>query len=157
LAEALIGDPAPASSLTRRGQAVRLAATVLAGACVAYGTVAGSEKMFPAGPMTQYAFYVAPNGRVESIQVYADTTAGTHVAVDLSPRGIGIKRADIEIQLPAIERNPALLREIAVAQRRLHPDQPQYTKLFVVDTVVLLRDRVPQPSRQVVLASWTVT
>lgn len=128
----------------------------MAAACVLYGTVAGAEKMFPAGPMTQYAFYVPPNGRVESIQVFADTTAGAHVPVHLSPSGVGVKRADIEIQLPAIERDPSLLRTLAVAQRRLHPDQPQFVKLYVVDTVIPLRDRVPQPSYTKVLAVWTV-
>jgi hypothetical protein len=143
--------------LTRRGRVLRLAATAAAGAAVVYGTVTGAEKMFPAGPMTQYAFYVAPDGKVDSIQVFADTTAGTRVPVHLSPSGVGIKRADIEIQLPAIERNPSLLRTIAVAQRRLHPDQPQYVRLYVVDTVIPLRHRVPQPARTVVLVTWTVT
>src|SRR3954468_19564196 len=118
--------------------------------------------MFPAGPMQQYAFYVDPKGRVDSIQVFADTTAGTHVPGHLSPSGVGIKRADIEIQLPAIERNPSLLRTVAhpppiehtppvlrpgpPPQRRLHPDQPQYVRLYVVDTIIPLHNRVPQPS-----------
>ena len=150
-------EPAATLTLTRRGRALRLAAAAAAGVAILYGTVTGAEKMFPAGPMTQYAFYVAPNGQVDSIQVFADTTAGTHVPVHLSPSGVGIKRADIEIQLPAIERNPSLLRTIAVAQRRLHPDQPQYVRLYVVDTVVPLRHRVPQPARTVVLVTWTVT
>jgi hypothetical protein len=148
--------PEPAVELTGRGRVLRLTATVLAGAAVVYGTVAGAEKMFPAGPMTQYAFYVAPNGQVESIQVFADTTTGTHVAVHLSPSGVGIKRADIEIQLPAIRRDPSLLRTIAVAQRRLHPDQPQYVRLYVVDTIIPLHNRVPQPSSTRVLVTWTV-
>jgi hypothetical protein len=153
------GEPVPAATLTlvRRGRLLRLAATVAAGAAIVYGTGTGAEKMFPAGPMTQYAFYVAPGGQVDSIQVFADTTAGTHVPVHLSPSGVGIKRADIEIQLPAIERDPSLLRTIAVAQRRLHPDQPQYVRLYVVDTVIPLRHRVPQPSRTEVLVTWTVT
>ena len=89
--------------------------------------------------------------------MFADTTAGTHVPVHLSPSGVGITRADIEIQLPAIERDPSLLRTIAVAQRRLHPDQPQYVPLYVVDTVIPLRDRVPQPSRTEALVTWDVT
>ena len=107
--------------------------------------------------MTQYAFYVAPNGQVHSIQVYADTTAGTYVEVPLTSTGVGIKRSEIELQLPAIKKNPAILRAIAEAQRRLHPDQPQYTKLFVVDTVTPLRDRVPQPTQRLLVTSWTVT
>jgi hypothetical protein len=148
---------AQALPLTGRGRVLRLVMTAAAGAAIVYGTVTGAEKMFPAGPMTQYAFYVAPDGQVESIQVFADTTAGTHVPVHLSPSGVGIKRADIEIQLPAIERNPSLLRTIAVAQRRLHPGQPQYVRLYVVDTIIPLHNRVPQPSRTEVLVSWTVT
>jgi hypothetical protein len=150
------GSPQPLA-LSRLGRVWRLVATALAAGAIVYGTVTGAEKMFPAGPMTQYAFYVAPDGRVDSIQVFADTTTGTHVPVHLSPSGVGIKRADIEIQLPAIERDPSLLRSIAVAQRRLHPDQPQYVRLYVVDTVIPLRHRVPQRSRTQVLVTWTVT
>ena len=146
-----------AESLSKRGRTLRLIATAGAAGAICYGTVGGAEKMFPAGPMTQYAFYVAPNGQVDSIQVFADTTAGTYVPVHLSPSGIGVKRADIEIQLPAIERDPSLLRALAVAQRRLHPDQPQYVRLYVVDTVIPLRDRVPRPSYRKVLVTWSVT
>lgn len=142
--------------LSPGGRRRRLAATAAAGAAVLYGTVAGAEKMFPAGPMTQYAFYVAPDGRVDSVQVFADTTAGTYMPVHLSPAGVGIKRADVEIQLPAIERDPSRLRSIVVAQRRLHPDQPQYVRLYVVDTIRPLHDRVPGPPRRVVLVTWTV-
>ena len=148
---------APTDQLPRAGRVWRLVVTAAAAAAILYGTITGAEKMFPAGPMTQYAFYVAPDGQVDSIQVFADTTAGTHVPVHLSPSGVGIKRADIEIQLPAIEKNPALLRTIAVAQRRLHPDQPQYVRLYIVDTIIPLRHRVPQPSRTEVLVTWDVT
>jgi hypothetical protein len=147
----------PEQVLDARGRRWRLGVTAAAGVCILYGTVGGAEKMFPAGPMTQYAFYVDPDGQIESIQVYADTTAGTHVPVHLSPSGVGIKRADVEIQLPAIRRDPSLLRTIAVAQRRLHPDQPQYVRLYVVDTVTPLRHRVPQPAYTRVLATWTVS
>ena len=143
--------------LSRAGRTGRLLATAAAGAAIIYGTVTGAEKMFPAGPMSQYAFYVAPNGQIHSIQVFADTTVGTHVPVHLSPSGVGIKRADIEIQLPAIEKDPSLLRTIAVAQRRLHPDQPQYVRLYVIDTVIPLRDRVPQRSHTDLLVTWDVT
>jgi hypothetical protein len=149
-------DLAQGLSLGRAARIRRLVATIVGATCIAYGTVAGAEKMFPAGPMTQYAFYVDPDGRIDSIQVFADTTAGTHVEVHLSNHGVGIKRADIEIQLPAIERDPSKLRTIAVAQHRLHPGQPQFTKLYVVDTVIPLKDRVPQHPYTVVLVEWSV-
>jgi hypothetical protein len=143
-------------SLGSVGRGWRLAATLAVLGCLGVGTVRGAEKMFPAGPMTQYAFYVSPNGSVDSITVTADTTAGTHVPVQLNPAGVGIKRADVEIQLPRIERDPSRLQAIADAQRRLHPHQPGFRKLYVVDTVVRLHDRVPGAKTARVLVTWTV-
>jgi hypothetical protein len=138
------------------GRAWRLLVTVIALGCLAYGTVRGAEKMFPAGPMTQYAFYISPNGSVDSITVWADTSVGTHVPVELNAHGVGIKRADIEIQLPRIERDPSRLQAIADAQRRLHPAQPGFTTLYVVDTGVRLHDRVPGAKTSRVLVTWLV-
>jgi hypothetical protein len=138
------------------GRRWRLTVTAVALGCVAFGTVHGAEKMFPAGPMTQYAFYVSPNGSVDSITVTADTTVGTHVPVELNAAGVGIKRADIEIQLPRIERDPSRLQAIADAQRQLHPSEPGYTELYVVDTGVRLQDRVPGAKTARVLVTWKV-
>jgi hypothetical protein len=142
--------------ISPRGRRVRAVVTVLALGGLAYGSTLGSNKDFPIGPMTQYAFYVAPDGVVKSTTVWADTTAGTHVHVGLDPQGVGVKRADIEAQLPEIVANPALLRTISTAQRRLHPHQPQYTKLYVVQTVYQLRDRVPVSHSTTTIATWTV-
>jgi hypothetical protein len=114
--------------------------------------VAGSEDMFPAGPMTQYAFYVDPNGEVISTVVEADTTAGTHVRVRLSEGGTGIRRASIEGRLPKILEDPSLLRAVAVGQQRLHPDKPQFVRLYVVNEVTPLVDgRVGDVERRVLV------
>ena len=139
-----------------RGRMVRAVVTVLALGGIAYGSIGGSNKLFPFGPMTQYAFYVSPDGVVKSTTVWADTTVGTHVHVRLDPQGVGVKRADVEAQLPAIVANPSLLRTISTAQRRLHPHQPQYTKLYVIQTVYQLRDRVPVSHTTSTIATWTV-
>jgi hypothetical protein len=143
--------------VTTRGRRVRAALTVVGLVALAYGSVLGDNKMFPIGPMTQYAFYVAPDGVVKSTSVWADTTDGTRVHVPLDPQGVGVKRADVEAQLPAIIAHPELLRTIATAQRRLHPHQPQYVRLFVMQTVFQLRDRVPVGHTTLTLAEWTVT
>jgi len=139
-----------------RGRLVRLVVTVLALGGIAYGSIGGSNKLFPFGPMTQYAFYVSPDGVVKSTTVWADTTAGTYVHVRLDPQGVGVKRADVEAQLPAIVANPSLLRTISTAQRRLHPNQPQFTKLYVIQTVYQLHDRVPSGYTRNTIATWTV-
>jgi hypothetical protein len=142
--------------LAGRGRTIRLGVTAAVLAALGYGTVAGHDGHFPVGPMVQYAFYVSPDGEIVSTTVEADTTAGAHVVVPLSPGGVGIKRASIEGQLTAILADPSLLRPIAVGQRRLHPRLPQYTRLYVVQNVTLLRDGGVAGHERRVLASWDV-
>jgi hypothetical protein len=144
-------------TLSRRGMRWRAVLTVAALGGLIYGSVAGSNHDFPFGPMTQYAFYVSPNGEVDSTTVWADTSAGTHVQVVLGGHGVGVKRADIEHQLREIVADPSLLRPIAVAQRRLHPSQPQYVKLYVMQRVYPLHNREPGTPFERTLATWTVT
>ena len=151
-----MGDVA-AGTLSRRGLMWRAVVTVAALGGLIYGSVAGSNKDFPIGPMTQYAFYVSPDGVVASTTVWADTDAGTHVKVVLGGHGVGIKRADIEHQLKEIVADPELLRPIATAQRRLHPDQPQYVRIYVMQRIYPLHNRVPGTPYDRTVATWTVT
>jgi hypothetical protein len=143
--------------LSRRGRAVRSVAAVVFIGLAAYGSVRGHDAMFPFGPMSQYDQYVPPDGTVGSITVWADTTAATRIKVPLDAAGVGVKRADIEAQLPKILADPSLLRTISTAQRRLHPKQPQYVRLFVIDTVTQLHDREPVGVTSRTLLTWDVT
>lgn len=143
--------------LGSNGRRVRLGVTAVVLACLGYGTVVGHDGLFPVGPMVQYAFYVSPNGEIASTTVEADTTTGTHVVVPLSSGGVGIKRASIEGQLTAILADSSLLRPVAVGQRRLHPGSPQYTRLYVVQTVAILHNGAIVERKRRVLASWDVT
>lgn len=152
---AAAADPA-AARLGRRGQLIRLATAAAIVGLASYGSLHGPEKMFPFGPMSQYDQYVAPDGTVGSVTVWADTTAGTHVQVPLDAGGVGVKRADIELQLSSIEADPSRLQALANAQRRLHPHQPQYVRLFVIDTVTQLRNREPVGTTTSTLAHWDV-
>jgi hypothetical protein len=144
-------------TLSRRGLTWRAVVTVAALGGLVYGSTAGSNKDFPIGPMTQYAFYVSPDGEVDSTTVWADTTAGTHVKVVLGGHGVGIKRADIEHQLREIIANPALLRPIATAQQRLHPTQPQYVRIYLQQRVYPLHNREPGRPFDRTLVIWDVT
>jgi hypothetical protein len=147
----------PGGQLSRRGRAVRAVVAVAFIGLAAYGSLRGHDAMFPFGPMSQYDQYVPPDGTVGSITVWADTTAGTHIQVPLDAGGIGVKRADIEAQLPKILADPSLLRTLSTAQRRLHPNQPQYVRLFVVDTVTQLHNREPVGKTSRTLLTWNVT
>jgi hypothetical protein len=60
-----------------------------------------------------------------------------------------MKRAEIEGQMPRIRRNPALLQGIADGQRRLHPDRPRLTRIYVVQEIkTLKRGKVVSTMRQ---------
>ena len=142
--------------LPAAGRRWRLTITVLVLAALGYGTVRGTDDLFPFGPLVQFAFSVDPDGEIRSTFMEADTTAGTHVQVRLSAKGVGIARAEIEGELTKIERDPSLLQGIADAQRRLHPAEPQFTRLYLVTDVTELRDGVAAGRRTETVATWTV-
>jgi hypothetical protein len=146
----------PASLVSRHGRAARAVVAAAIIGLAGYGSVRGHDAMFPFGPMSQYDQYVPPDGTVGSITVWADTTAGTHIKVELDPNGVGIKRADVEAQLPKILAQPDLLASISTAQRRLHPHQPQFVRLYVINTVTQLHNRVPAGTSSNTLLTWDV-
>lgn len=150
------GVEAPARRLGRLGLAWRAAVTVVALGALFWGSGWGSDDVFPAGPMVQYAFYVDPNGTISSNYIEADTTAGTRSKVRLSSEGVGIPRGEIEGQLRRIIADPSLLQAIADAQQRRHPSEPQFVKLYLMTDVTTLHNRVPGKVITKTLATWDV-
>ena len=148
--------PTAVERLPTTGRAWRLAATAAVLLALAYGTIWGADRHFPFGPMVQFAFSVDPNGQIRSVYIEADTTTGVRVQVPLTSEGVGIPRAEIEGQLPAIERDPSLLQAIALAQRRRHPDQPQFRRLYLMVDIIQLHDRRPGGREVNQLAVWDV-
>ena len=133
------------------------AATLAAGVGLAlYGSLAGTDDLWPFAPMTQFAFYVSPDGQIRAAYVDALTTEGRQVRVPLTATGVGVGRAEIEAQLSRIVRDPSLLQGLAVAQRRLHPDQPQYRRLILHERVTILRDGRAVLVRDETKAAWDV-
>lgn len=117
-----------------------LAAATVIGTLL-YTTSCGTDDDFPLGPMTQFAFSVKDDGgEIHSHWLEADTAAGTHVKLPMDAVGAGMKRAEIEGQMTRIVRDPSLLQGIADAQRRLHPDRPALTRIYLVHQVKTLRD-----------------
>lgn len=135
---------------------MRLAGSGLALCGLLYGTVWGTDDHFPFGPLTQYAFAADPDGTVPDLYIEADTTAGTRVKVALSPDGVGIVRAEIEGQLDAFRRDPSRLQGIAEAHRRLHPEEPRYTALYLRIRHTRLRDGVAVGDEVENVTEWVV-
>lgn len=148
----LTGEPRrlPAGSV-----AVRVAALLAVCGLAGYGTVRGNDDQWPFAPMSQFAFRVGPDDSIRSTYLLAWQADGQQVRVPLSTTGVGIGRAEIEGQLPDIERDPSLLGSVAVAARRLHPEWPAYVRLELRQQVTPLhRGRLGRP-HDVVLATWT--
>ena len=142
--------------LSGRGLAWR-AAVLAAGVGLAlYGSLVGTDDLWPFSPMTQFAFYVSPDGQIRAVYVAAVTTEGRQVRVPLNASGVGVGRAEIEAQLSQIMRDPSLLQSLAVAQRRLHPHQPQYRRLVVHEQVTILRGGRAVQTRDETKAEWDV-
>ena len=135
----------------------RAGALLVVTVLVTLGTARGVDDHWPFAPMSQFAFGVDLDADIRATYVEALTTEGTVVRVPLSPTGVGIGRAEVEGQLPSIVARPAKLQAIAVAQRRLHPDRPQYVRLWLRERVSDLVDGRVVSETDRTLAEWEVT
>lgn len=127
-------------TLTPWGRTARLLATLAAGALLLAGTAWGVDDHFPFGPFRMYSTapgpdQPAPDTRVEGV----DTTGAV---VSLTERSTGIRRAEIEGQLPAYESDPALLRKVADAYQARNPSAPA-----LVDVRIVIRNQGVRDSR----------
>ena len=139
--------------LTATGRRLRLAVTALVFGLLTAGTVLGQDDAFPFGPFRMYATRDSPDGTVVSTRVEAvDTTGRVLVVPDTAT---GLRRAEIEGQAGRFRTHPELLADLSRAHDRLHPHDPAYVEVRVVERHYRLRDSRPtgEQSEQVV-ASW---
>jgi hypothetical protein len=139
--------------LTATGRRVRLAVTVVVFGLLLAGSVAGQDDAFPFGPFRMYAARDDPDGVVLATRVEAvDATGRVLVVPD---RATGLRRAEIEGQARRFRADPALLAEISRAHDRLHPGQPAYDEVRVVERRYRLRDSRPTgEATEHVVAQW---
>ncbi|MDL4777300.1 MULTISPECIES: hypothetical protein [Thermomonosporaceae] len=145
------------SRLSRRARLWRslVAAAMIGG--LFYTSAYGADDDFPLGPMTQFAFSVKNDGgEIHSHWLEADTAAGRHVKLSMDAVGSGMKRAEIEGQMDRLTRDPSLLQGIADGQRRLHPDQPRLTRIYIVKQVRTLKHGKVVASTQQNRVVWNV-
>ncbi|MCW2571060.1 MAG: hypothetical protein JWO88_1118 [Frankiales bacterium] len=139
--------------LTAAGRRWRLAITVVVLALLLAGTLVGQDDAFPFGPFRMYATRDAPNGLVLSTRVEAVDATGRVLVVPDS--ATGLRRAEIEGQVARFRADPALLGEISRAHSRLHPSQPAYDEVRVVERRYRLEDSRPTGEQtDQVVAQW---
>jgi hypothetical protein len=118
------------------------------------GTFVGQDDAFPFGPFRMYATRDDPNGLVVSTRVEAvDSTGRVLVVPDTAT---GMRRAEIEGLGSRFRQRPELLADLSRAHDRLHPHEPTYDTVRVVERRYRLKSSRPTgATTETVVAQWT--
>lgn len=138
----------------RRGRALRLVVVTVVLGLLALGSWKADDDAFPVGPFVMFAFTTPPDGEVRSAAVEAVDTSGVRAPVQLEPEIVGLRRAELEGQIPRVIARPDLLGALADAHARLQPRAPAWQQVDLVERRVQLRNGRATGESTVVLASW---
>lgn len=142
--------------LTRAGRTARVVAVLVMGGLLTVGTFLGDDDAFPFGPLRMFSTSSNPNGAISVVALEARTQGGPWEPVPLSPRVVGLNRAEVEGQLDRFQADPELLEELSQARDRMYPGQPPWTALRLLRRSTVLEDRVPTGEvRETVLSEWS--
>lgn len=140
--------------ITAAGRRARVLLTLVLGALLLAGTLVGQDDDFPFGPLRMYATRDDPDGAVVALRVEAVDSRGRVLA--LPDSATGLRRAEIEGQAGRLVAAPDLLAALSLAHDRLHPDEPPYEVVQVVQSRMQLRDSRPTGEvHSAVLVRWT--
>lgn len=135
----------------------RLAVLATLTVLVTWGTVRGNDVDWPFAPMAQFAFRVGADDSIRSTFLQGGTADGAVYVVPMTSPTVGMGRAEVEGQIPAMQRDPRLLGELATAYRNLHPARPPLVRLWLRQDVVRLRQGRERGTRIDLLATWTAS
>jgi hypothetical protein len=141
-----------AEEIGPRGRAVRLFVMVPAAALLLWGSIGGSDDMFPFGPFHMYSNYYPPTGVITSTSVIAQTAAGATVYV--TQKDTGLARGDIEGELSEFEADPNRLGALAQAFHSRFPNASPYVEVKLLQKRWRLVDRKVVGESTVTLVEW---
>jgi hypothetical protein len=136
------------------GRTVRLLVVAAVAVLLVLGSWKADDDAFPVGPFVMFAFTTPPDGEVVSAAVEAVDVTGTRVPVSLEPEDVGIRRAEVEGEIPRVIAHPELLGALARAHARLHPGAPAWQQVDLVQHRIRLHDGHARGETTVVLATW---
>ena len=156
------GPPAPAPAdddapavvrASPRARRVLSGVTVLVTAFLLWGTFWGTDDHFPFGPFRMYANASATNGVVRSARVEAVDETGRRFK--LSDASTGLRRAEIEGQMPRFREDGDRLEAVADAFHARHPDAPELVLVEILQRRYHLVDGEPSGEvTEVQVAAW---
>jgi hypothetical protein len=101
--------------------------TAVVAVLLLWGTFWGQDDDFPFGPLRQYSTATDPNGLVWVTHAYGRFEDG--VERPLLEGDIGMRIAEFDGQFHRLRAEPELLRPLADAYHRRHPDGPRLVRL----------------------------
>jgi len=123
---------------------LRLAIGAVALVAVLVGTVHGQDDDFPVGPFRMYATAAKPTGTVRVAELIGVRSDGTRVV--LQAHDVGLRRAELEGQLPRFRKDPELLAALAT---------PAYVEIRLEERERFVVDRrVQRDEPRTLVASW---
>ena len=131
----------------KAGRRIRVAAALLVAVGLLYGTLWGSDADFPIGPFRMYSTSRDLDEPVGDTQVYAVNSRGERF--NFTSAFHGMRRAEIEGQLPRFEADPSLLAGLAQAYASRFPARPAINEIRVVVNWIEIADGRPTGT------SWT--
>jgi hypothetical protein len=145
--------PAAGDRLTPTGRRVRLAVTVVGGLLLIAGTFWGTDDHFPFGPFKMYANANDIDGIVRSARVEAVNVEGERFK--LSDASTGMRRAEVEGQIPRFREDGDRLEAVADAYHARHPDAPELVLVEILQRRYQLEDGKPSGEvTEVQVAAW---
>lgn len=113
-------------------------------ALVLAGTLWGQDDDFPVGPFRMYATAARPTGNVRTAELWGVRADGSRVL--LQAHDVGLRRAELEGQLPRFRKDPSLLGALA---------RPELVEIRLEERVRRVVDRRLQADeRRELVAEW---
>ena len=138
--------------LSPSGRLIRGLATLAVLGAVMVGTLWGDDDSFPFGPFRMYSIANRTSGQITSAFVEGVRAGGEEIRMD--PSVLGLRRAEIEGQLPRFVAHPEDLRYILEAYRQKNPDAPKLIELRLMQEVNTLREGHTVATSERTLAVW---
>ena len=116
------------------------------------GTAWGQDDHFPFGPFRMYARATKTTGRITWPRLEGRDAAGRmhHVTAG----DVGLRRAELEGQLPRLRQDPELLGALADGWASRHPGRPELVELRLLARSQPIVDSTPvgEPVERLVVA-----
>ena len=138
--------------LSARRLAVRGVAAITVLVMLVLGTWRGGDHDFPFAPFSMFASRHDRDGFVPS--AYLEVTDSTGRTMRVGSARTGMRRAEIEGQLPELIAHPEKLRDVADAHRRRHPGEPVWVRVAVRQIRYWLRAGGVVRTDDVILTEW---